>query len=286
VVERSDAGWQLTAPLQGPADAATVEGLLSELSFLRTTRFVDDPTPEAEASFEQPEFSIEIELKTENEAEDLAPLSIVVGGLDEAGSERLVRTAVKSLYTIPASRLDGFPRTLVEYRDRQLSRFSSFAAKRVELGFRSGGQTETITGVRDDAGWTSSPESFEDGKLASLVNELSRLRADGILADAMGPAELGSIGLEPANAIFSVFGAGEGDSEELLAEIHLGELRNEGIPARIPARETIFLLDADLAEHLPLNLDAVRNRFIAQPEPAELEDSPLLDDLKVAPLGE
>jgi hypothetical protein len=281
-VERSEQGWQLTAPVQGSADDSTVDGLLSDLSFLRATGFVDDPTPEAVAGFERPEFAVEIELKIENEGEDLAPLSIAFGGLDEAGTDQLVRAAAQSLYAIPASRLEDFPRTLVEYRDRQLAKFSSLDVERIEMGFRSGGQTEAITGVHGDEGWTSSPESFEDGKLANLVNELSRLRADGILADAMGRAELESIGLEPASAIFSVFGASEDDSEGLIAEIQLGDLRDDGIPARTPDRETIFLLDAELAEHIPLSLEAVRNRFLAEPEPAELDDSPAEDDSDAA----
>jgi hypothetical protein len=277
-IERSDEGWQLTAPVQDSADDTTVDGLLSSLSYLRAAGFVDDPTPEAVASFEQPEFALELELKTENEGEEFVPVSIAVGGLDEAGTNRLVRAAAQSLYTIPAARLEDFPRTLVEYRDRQLAKFSAFNAKRIEMGFRSDEQTETISGVRGDGGWTSSPEPFEDGKLSNLVNELSRLRADDILADAMGPAELESIGLEPPTAILSVFGTNEDDSEELLAEIQLGNPRADGIPARTPGRETIFLLDAGLAEHIPLSLEAVRNHFIAKPEPAQPDDAQFEDD--------
>ena len=79
-----------------------------------------------------------------------------------------------------------------------------------------------------------------------------------------------------------MFGASEDDSEGLIAEIQLGDLRDDGIPARTPDRETIFLLDAELAEHIPLSLEAVRNRFIAAPEPAEGDDSLIEGDLGTA----
>jgi hypothetical protein len=94
----------------------------------------------------------------------------------------------------------------------------------------------------------------------------------------MGPAELESIGLEPPAATLSVFGTADDDSEELLAEIQLGNPRADGIPARTPGRETIFLLDAGLAEHIPLSLEAVRNHFIAKPEPAQPDDAQFEDD--------
>jgi hypothetical protein len=285
-IERGDEGWRLTSPVQGEADASTVDGLLSGLSFLRATGFVDEPTPEALASFEPAEFAVVIELKAENEGEDHAPVSIAVGGLSEAGTDRFVQAAAPSLYTIPAARLEDFPRTLVEYRNRQLAKFGSFGANRIEMVFRLDGKTETITGVRGDGGWTSSPESFDAAKLSNLINELSRLRAGDILADAMGPAELESVGLEPATVTFSVFGASGDDSEERLAEIQLGELRSEGIPARIPGRDTIFLLDADLAEHIPLNMEAVRNRFIVEPEPVEPDDSSVEAEVYSTPRAE
>jgi len=273
VVERSGEGWHLLEPVQEAADNEAVDGLLSGLVFLRAEGFVDDPAPELEAGFEVPEFAIEIELSivAADAGQAPAPLRVAVGGLNDSGTHRLVKGAAQSLFTIASARLDEFPRSVVEYRDRQLGLFSPALATRVELGFHSDlGVTTAVTARRGAEGWTSSPDPISEEKLASLVAELSRLRADGIIAEAMGTDELQAIGLDPPKAIISVFGdsAAEGEGgAPLLVELQLGSIRAEGIPARTPQRETVFELNGVLAEQIPVSLEAFRNYFVSQPEP-------------------
>jgi hypothetical protein len=257
----------LTSPPSGLADAKTLDDLLLDLSTLRAEGFVDEPTPEEMASFESPEFAVEIELAAEGEAPTPGPVKLAIGGLDAAGEHRLVRGEQTSLYTIAAAQLDDMPRRVSAYRNRQIAEFTSLDAKRIELGFHSDkGETVTISAIRGEDGWTSSPSRFAGGKLGGMLSELSRLRASDILAEAMGPAELKAIELDPPRSIVRVFGEGEGDDAELLAEVHLGALRNEGIAARLPDRETIFQLDAAVAERIPVSLEAFENRFVAKPE--------------------
>ena len=45
-------------------------------------------------------------------------------------------------------------------------------------------------------------------------------------------------------------------------------LANQGIVARRPDRDTVYVLDYDLAEYIPVSLEALRNRFLAE-EPVE-----------------
>ena len=107
-------------------------------------------------------------------------------------------------------------------------------------------------------------------KLARLVSELSRLRAEDIAAEEVGEQELRGLGLSPPNVILSVFGEAPRDSAEVdepgsapkLAEVHLGgSYGPDGIIARAAGDPVVYRLDYELAEHIPDSLEAFRNRF-------------------------
>ena len=94
-----------------------------------------------------------------------------------------------------------------------------------------------------------------------MIDELSRLRASRILADAMGEAELRELGLAPPNARLTV----TGESGQL-AQVDLGSVRgSDGVVARSVGSETVYLLATTVAEYLPVNLEALRSRFVTQP---------------------
>ena len=150
---------------------------------------------------------------------------------------------------------------------RQLAEFEASDAKRLDILFHSaGGESVAITAERSEDGWTSRPESFAPGKVEALLGALANLRARDIAAESMGPEELADVALAPANAIFSVFGEAPAGGEEgeapRLAEVHLGILRGtDGIFAQRAGDDTVFVLDFELAEHLPVSYEAFENRF-------------------------
>ncbi len=276
VVERSDEGWQMVAPVQSPADAGTIDALLSNLLFLRASAFVDDPGSAEEMGFVPPQFAVEMEMSREAAGSDPVIVRFAVGGVDEAGSQRFVRGAVEPLYLISEHRFDDFPRRLVTYRDRRLAEFAIDDARRVELGFHTdAGETIAVSVTREGDGWVSNADSVQPEKLDALVNALSGLHADDIIAEEFGSAELQAMRLDPAKVVLLVYGAG--DPAERLAEIHLGVAFGGGVTARVPNRDTIFLLDAALADLLPTDLEDYRERFVAQPEPAADEEGAIVE---------
>jgi hypothetical protein len=277
---RREGEWRLSAPVEGAADAGTVKDLLSDLSFLRASGFEDEPPPDAETGLDRPAFAVEL---------GLAPAAPVEGGgeprrlafavgREVVDAERFVRAAQPSLYRIPAERLDDFPREVIDYRFKQLAEFEVGNAERVELGFSSKeGETMLITATRHEGAWRSVPEPMEPGKIARLVEELSRLEANDILAERVGPEELRELELDPANVTLLAYGQGEGEQEVRLAEVRLGALRgSRGIVAQTGENPTLFQLDLDLAEHIPVSFEAFRNRFLAEEE--EASEEPPIDD--------
>ncbi len=270
-LEKGEQGWRVVSPLEGPADEVTVDALLSDLSFLRANGFEDDPPSDSEVGLDRPEFQIALIGVGGGEEEEPLRVELAVGrNLD--GVSLLVRAAHESLYRIPGERMADFPRELVAYRFKELANFSATDAHRVDLIFRSAdGAAVTVTATRGEAGWASASERIQPGKVARLVSELSRLRASGILADSMGEAELQKLGLSPPKVVIAVFGgaieAGEGVETEQLAEVHIGALQGDRwVIARAADNEMVFTLDYAIAEHVPVSLEAFRNRFVVVEE--------------------
>ncbi len=297
VLERGEEGWRVRAPLDGPADEATVESLLSDLSFLRASGFVDDPPSDRKSGLRTPDLEVELVLKAEGESDSERRLHLVVGrSLD--GKTRLVRAARPSLYRIAAERIGDFPRELASYRFRQLAKFASSDAQRLEIVFHPSGAEQmstepvTIHAIRGDAGWTASPDPFNAGALSSLVYELSGLRAENILADGMGPEELRALQLDPAAAVYRVFGEGD----EMLAQVEIGALQGgDWILARIQGHETVFQIESRIGEQIPVSFEAYRARFVAEadagddapvPDPALQPDADAADDDLLSPREE
>jgi hypothetical protein len=265
VVERSGEGWQMVEPIQALADADAVEGLLTSLSFLRASGFVDHPGSAEEAGFAPPQFAVELEWAREDEGSDPVIAQFAVGGVDESGSQRFVRGAAESLYLISQESLDGFPRRVVEYRDRRLAEFAVDAVRRVELGFHTAsGETVAVRVERKAGTWVSSADPVQSERMDALVDALSQLRAHDIIAEEFGPAELQAMRLDPAKVVLQVYGAG--DPAERLAAVDLGVDFADGVTARIPDRETVFQIDTAVSEAFPADLDDYRARFVAQPE--------------------
>lgn len=304
VLERNEEGkegedaWRMTAPLETRADDNAVKSLLSNLSYLRAEGFVDAPTAAQQALLEPPD--VEVTLVPRDD--DAKPIVVAVGRTED-GKKRVVRAGRPTLFEVAAERIADFPREVVAYRFRTLSKFALTDAKQVDFFFHPPvGDPVAITAERTDSGWTSQPEEFAPGKLPRVVSELSRLVAKDVLAEEVGESELETLGLSPPTTIVSVFGArpeagSGGGGEEAdggdasgkqaeaaaapkLAEVQLGRVTKDGVVARRAGEPTVYRLSPEVAEHLPVDLASFRSRFRAEEKPPaeeEEEEGPPLD---------
>ena len=262
---RGEAGWQLTEPLAAPADAGTIEGLLSDLSFLQAEAYRDDPEEEVAES------SYRVVLRDREAV--LADLRVAPHA---DGERRVVQGREDLVYEIAEARVADFPQTAVAFRFKEVSSFTASEARGFELDF-AGEEPFTLRGTRAaDGTWTTAPAPFAPGKAARLVSEASGLEAIDIAAETMGETELAGIGLAPPRVTVRVFAEGEGEEAPLLGELFLGRLEaGRGIAAQRPDDPVVYWLDESLAEHLPVSAEAFRNRFQAEEEPAqEAEPAP------------
>jgi hypothetical protein len=288
VKDETPGEWRLVEPIQGRADADTVADLLSDLELLRGDSFVDQPPADAEAGLAKPDFQVALTAPGEGEGAEPRVVSMAMSTPHE-NDFRWVRGASPSLYVIGAKQIEQMPRTLVAYRWKQVAKFDVAEARAMDFFFQPpSGDPVANHASRGDAGWTSTPEAFAEGRLDAAVAELSHLRADDIVADSLGESELRRLGLAPPNAIVTVLGAApeeEGKPAPVLAEVQIGHVEgSEWIAARAAGDSTVYRLPYSLAEQLPVSLDAFRNRFEApegeEQKPAEAPPSvPGPDDI-------
>ena len=279
-LEKRGDGWWLVEPVAERADAHTVDTLLSDLSFLRAEGFADAPLSDAELGLDTPAYRVELSSDTSESAPAAGGPSvaaITVGAIYE-DEFRLVRGSEKSLYRVPDRRIAELPRQLIDFRFKELSRFDSEQALRIEIEFAAAddalpasAEPTRVELVRQDGAWLSAEGPVDGEKVGQLLAELASLEASEILADAMGAEELAALGLDPPRVVLRVFGAAGAEAAPevgvILGEVQLG-LHDPaaGIVARAPHRDVIYRIASEFADQLPLDLTAYRERF-PSPEP-------------------
>ena len=267
VLGRGEGGWHITEPVDAKADVEAVDGLLSDLSYLRADEFVDAPGSDKELGLDAPYLAVELGLESGD------PVRLGVGA--PRAERRVVRGTAGRVFEIASTRLDALPRKLSAFRWKQLASFTSGDAKSFELRFQEPGAEPTaIRGRNEKEGWSSTPEAMAPGKASQLVAELAALRAEDVAADAMGDAERAALGLAPPRAELRVLGKpNEGHAEgPVLADVLLGLPQPDGrIPAQRAGEPVVYWLAASAREQLPVSLAAFREGFVAKATPAASE---------------
>jgi hypothetical protein len=228
-----------------------------------------------------PAFEVVLVSEVGEAGEEATRARLAIGATVE-GAERAVRGAAENaLYRIGAGRLDDFPRTVAAYRFKVLADFEVSDAARFELVFPAEGEEASllVTGELGEEGWTTRPEAMAAGKASQIIRALSKLSAVDIAADAMGEDELRAMGLSPPAVTLRAFAEQEGEQSALLAEVRLGNADpDRGIAAQRPGDDVVYRLDYDLAERIPISLEAFTNRFRSSEQPQEPDADSLDSD--------
>jgi hypothetical protein len=262
---RDDVGsWQMVVPAAERADEERVRELLSDLSFLRVQSFLDAPEQDEAVAAASQERAVEIQWTLRGEEGIPGETGQAwIGG--EVGTGRLLFGPEGGLYTIASERLDDIDRDVAAYRYKTLSEYDVEEAGRLRLRFAEGadGVPAEVVAELVESGWTSDAERLDLERVADLVLDLAQLRAEDILADEMGEAELASLGLAPPRVVIAVEGRTSEDEEPaVLAQIALGRVDDErGLFAQRLGAPTVYALDADLAEDLPTSWTAFAAGF-------------------------
>ena len=174
---------------------------------------------------------------------------------------RVARGREGALFTVSPERLDDYPRELIAWRWKELSRFVVADARVFELTFHQGGEPmRRVKGVLRAGEWEMTPEPMDPQRARTLVRVLSALEAEEIVAEELGDAEREALGLSPGGLTVRVMG--EGDVE--LAEVAFGVRQVDGGPLAVRSdRTVIYRIASEDGEALPADWSDFMRSFLA-----------------------
>jgi len=286
--------WQMGVPAAGAVDQHTLRDLISNLSFLRATDFIDLRTDEGDAALANPAMSFHWTLPG-----DHAERRLRIGSPGSTPSGEDERTLVEGpegqRFTIDTERLNDFPREVVAYRFKTLSEFALVDAHHFRIEFAEEGESPFAVEARlGKAGWSGAETRIDPDRASDLIRAMTSLHAVDILADEMGAAELASLGLSPARVRIQISGPISGRSPTVaagsrLAEVAIGRLDpGRGLFAQRVGSEgtsAVYVLPASVAAELPISRAAFEADFAAAGTDSSADGTDLeSEDLEIDPL--
>jgi hypothetical protein len=242
--------WQITAPIQGPADHAAVEGILDGLNRLVPNESVADHAANlAEFGLDQPALAVDV-TETGNRSARLQ-----FGDKTPTGDNTYVMVGGNlRVYTVPTYTFQSFNKPLDQLRDKRLLPLKADDVSEVELARPN----ETIELDRKPAGWQiQKPEPYRaDSNAAdSLVRDLVNAKFDGAVATS--DAESGWSKASPMVKVTLTATTGGNSATDTL-EVRKGAKGD--FYAKASALPGTWKLDSSVDSALAKNLDDLRNK--------------------------
>jgi hypothetical protein len=188
---QGDAPWRLVSPIEAEADAALVDGLLSDLEFMGSDRKVEDATSAQRKSFGLVSPSVQVEI-----TQDGKPLRFVLGARAEAGGYYLAIDGDDTVHVVDETAVESLLKKPGEYREKRLLGSSGGSVEGIRITYQDG------TTVRLDGGsgkWSLSvgdgPAERASQKAATAVSRsLSTLRSLEFIEDGVDEKDWGKKG--------------------------------------------------------------------------------------------
>ena len=265
----ADPAWRLIEPVQEPADSARILRLIQDVAFSRAVEFFDGEVDAAKTGLDAP--VVELTLAAGERTERVA-----FGRAEEGVYAQVEGRDV--VFEVPQRVLDSVPRELFAYRFKKVLEVGQ-TVDRIDLYFPRDGLAYAFS--RSGDGWAAEAEDVEvtSFRVEDVLYAVRSLDA----SDAEEPdVDLVSVGLEPPWVRVTL----RADGGEELGWLELGDLDLErGIAARSSQSGRLWRVPSELAEDVPLGLEAFDNRWNTWTAPEE--PSPEVEgdaEVEVAPV--
>jgi hypothetical protein len=267
--ERASRGrWKLTAPVKTPANPAKVESLLAALAALRVVSgadgYVADNVKDL-APYGLAPPAITVELATTRPGGDHRVLDIGKPVPGHADRVYVRQGDQDDVVVVEARALTEVPPDAIPLRSKQVMDIDPAAVKRIEI------TTPAITFSLEKGrtGWDltrPTKERADTASIQALLGKLDTLEARQFFK----PDRIRNSGLKPPRLTLKVWEKG---GDEPTAEIAIGQrnLLAKTIFAQLPGDQVILDLPDELAELLPKNLLAFRDRTILSENPGAIQ---------------
>ena len=189
--ERDEGGpWRLTSPIQAAADEVEVNGFVDALTSLRLERVVEKEAKDP-AAYEIPKMTVSLWTKGQD-----APLRLLVGMENPLDKSIFAKREDDPRIVLLSSTLKTtLDKSVFDFRQKDVFKFTAADIK----GIRVRAKDIAWQAVREEPGWSlKAPVAAlaAKGKIDSLLDSLSGLRAKEFVAEEKGPASLKAFGLD------------------------------------------------------------------------------------------
>jgi hypothetical protein len=253
-VQRLGRAWHLTKPFQDVADTNEVRTVLTNLSGITITRFVEE-APQVEQlstwGFDHPQ--AEVTVRQAGERPLAATLFFGNPLPDDASLVFAKRSDEPTLYAVPASAVETLLKDPQGLRAKICFEFFTFNVTKLALSRE--GSSWTI-GKGDDGTWKAEGTDtvLETAKVGDLLKRLADLRLIEFVDEK--PSDLARYGLEPPFGTLSIWVTGEEVPQRLLVGSTLeGATERYG---RIEGRQPVVKLPATITDLLGTTIESLR----------------------------
>jgi hypothetical protein len=264
---RQDAGWKLTAPLEGPADDTVARRIASSIRSVRSTAIVaetvDDPK---KYGFDAPKAQVTVTVLGG------AKTPIVIGQVKEGETEKTYARAGEGFVAeIPDTVIKDVTKTVSELRDKRLlPTFDRDKVVQVKFSGKEGAQESFVVERRKEKDGDATKETWavlaphaapaKGFKMDSVLQALSAIKGESIVEENADALALARFGLDQPTRVIAAFG----DAGAEVARVQVGaEVQGEeGVfYARASSAPRVFKVKKTALDTLPALL-------------AEVEDTP------------
>jgi len=251
--ERDEAGpWRLTSPLQAAADDTEVGSFVDSLASLRIERVVEKEAKDL-AVYEIPKIEVSLWVKGKD-----APVRLLVGMENPLDKTFFAKREDDPRVVLLASTLKTtFDKKIFDFRQKDVFKFSVDDVKTIRV------QAKSIAwqAQREEAGWLLKAPVVAlvaKGKVDSLLDSLSGLRAKAFVAEAKNAEALKKFGLEKPE--YEVFLSLPASSQEIVFSLHQ---EGEAFYATTSLSAKVIAFEGTLLTDLDRKVDGMRETKIA-----------------------
>ena len=190
-LEKEDkGGWRMTTPLEALADATEADGLLSSFAGLRLDRVVERSAGDLKA-YGFPRIEVSLWVKGKD-----TPVTVLIGMENPLDKSLFAKRADDPrLVLLPSTLTATLDKKVFDFRDKTVFKFEPADVKKVRLRAKG----VAWEAAREAAGWTFTAPFHAlpaKGKLDSLLDSLSNLRATEFVSETKAAEDLKKFGLD------------------------------------------------------------------------------------------
>jgi hypothetical protein len=251
--ERDEAGpWRLISPLQAAADDTEVGSFVDSLASLRIERVVEKEAKDL-AAYEIPKIEVSLWVKGKD-----APVRLLIGMENPLDKTFFAKREDDPRVVLLASTLKTtFDKKIFDFRQKDVFKFSVDDVKTIRV------QAKSIAwqAQREETGWflkapVAAPAA--KGKVESLLDSLSGLRAKAFVAEAKTAEALKKFGLDKPE--YEVFLSLPASSQEIVFSLHQ---EGEAFYATTSLSAKVIAFDGTLLTDLDRKVDGMRETKVA-----------------------